>query len=103
MLVSVCDICKNPIASKEEFRFKIGEIEYRFAVLQIKRSNGIRWKEADVCPKCLQKRINKFVDPVPRPSICADCQNDLTKASRYCKMGILKELRKKVCKYKRIK
>lgn len=101
MKVTVCDICKTPIIDKSEFKFKIGENNYRLAVLQIRNSNGIRWKEADICVRCLKKYISKMViEKIPRPELCSNCENNKTKSSRYCRMGILKE-RKKHCKYKR--
>ncbi|MDD5650694.1 MAG: hypothetical protein PHF86_09835 [Candidatus Nanoarchaeia archaeon] len=102
MKVTVCDICKTPIFDKSEFKFKIGEDNYRLAVLQIRSSNGIRWKEADICPKCLRKHITKIViEKIPRSTLCSDCENNQTKSSRYCRTGILKEKRKRYCKYKK--
>lgn len=103
MQQTVCDICKKTIIEKDEFVFFIKGQKFRFAILQIKRSNGIRWKEADICFNCIKKHIHKLIiQKIPRPKLCSNCIHNQHRATRYCKMGILKERRTLVCKYKEI-
>ena len=102
MKKTVCDICQKTIVEKEELSFLIKEQKFRFAILQIKTSNGVRWKEADICLKCLKKYLNKLViDKIQRPKICLNCINNKNKATRYCRIGLLKEKKSFVCKYKK--
>ena len=102
MKKTICDICQKTIVEKEELSFSIKEQKFSFAILQIKNSNGIRWKEADICLKCLRKYLDKLVvNRIRRPKICLNCVNNKNKATRYCSIGLLKEKRSLVCKYKK--
>jgi len=102
MQKTICDICKKTIVEKDELSFFVKQQKFRLAILQIRNSNGIRWKEADICLKCLLKYVNSLiVEKIHRPKLCANCIHNQHKATRYCKMGVLKERRTKTCKYKK--
>jgi len=101
MIVIICDCCKEEIINKEELSFKIKNERYRIAILNIKNQNGIRWKEADFCKKCIDKYLQFIVvDTINNPELCLNCSKNNNPATRYCRIGILKSGKKRTCKFK---
>jgi hypothetical protein len=59
MLARLCNFCEKKIPERMEKIFTHKGEKYRIAVLQVRVQNGVRWKEADVCPGCLNKFLLK--------------------------------------------
>jgi len=59
MLARLCNFCEKQIVNRTEKLFTHKGQKYRIAVLEVHIQNGVRWKEADVCPGCLNKLLLK--------------------------------------------
>lgn len=59
MLSRICDFCSSIIPNREKTVFTKNGKKFRFALLEVHIQNGVRWKEADICPKCMSKFLKQ--------------------------------------------
>ena len=62
MKISACDLCRSTIRVNE---LRVGD--YRFAVQQVDKTRGVRFKNIDICEKCFLGLLEKLVHAEGEP------------------------------------
>lgn len=62
MKVLLCDVCKKEIVNFDKPFFEIDGDTFRVTIVKLNKNNGIRWKQADVCKKCLIKHSKNLIE-----------------------------------------